>query len=540
MIDVEDFIRKLQENFIKEFPDSPKLSLKWKRNGKEEGFSLSYAGGEITLIAESPFAAVSGMSLLRVAVSSGHLLEYLGEHHPKFSLRPLWVRNLGENSWFKDVHYVERMCQRILLLGYNTIIFDLSSLQKDDVWCSLQKILDIVTAYGIKISIKLIGDPSKVPFLFDDDYCESLEEILLSITERSKYIDYLFWESTIYTQEVNEHHKVKDFLQIDLARLEVEKLEEQLKGSCRLIYSIPTQNTSIAKKQGKWIPQLSHEISENTTIAFSAHAGDPLNDFLPLHPIWETLRTSNNSSFLNLLPIINSGLVKQGEGLWPIFSQDQTNCYLSRCKPSVLSGVITMTTHVPRENALLSCNLWVTAQTLWRDGSPSLLMDTWIRAFRPEYLQYDDLEKILQEIREISLKVGFLIFNMDKSEKELSKNESRTLADSLLSRLAFLQTTLEDRTIESTERVSLKQYFTFFARDARRMILRFLQHYQMPMVGVLNGDDMKESFWTEISSPNSQGLISGVKVLLLDEPHRGESGSIMAEIYDEVIGNIAD
>jgi len=298
MIDLEQFIQKLQQDFIDDHPDGPDLNLKWNSQGRGEGYSLSYAGGKATIEAESPLAATFGLSLLRTALASGHLAEYLGDHTPKFALRPLWVKNLRK-SWLEDGHSVEKMCQRILLLGYNTFIFASSDID--------EKILNVINAYGIRVSIKLKTEPSKAPSFFDTDYPEYLEKILRPVTRWSENIDFLSWESTIYNQQVYQHRNARDLLQLDLARLEIEKLEDQLEGRCQLIYSIPTLNTPMAEKQSHWIPTLCNEISEKTIISFSAHAGDPCSDYLPPHPLWEKLRSAKHYSHLNLLPIVNIG-----------------------------------------------------------------------------------------------------------------------------------------------------------------------------------------------------------------------------------------
>jgi hypothetical protein len=270
------------------------------------------------------------------------------------------------------------------------------------------------------------------------------------------------------------------------------------------------------------------------TLAFSANAGDPCDDFLPQHPLWEKIRTAKYSCCMNLLPIVNIGLVNQGEGLWPILSLDKISLYLERCKPGRFSGAVIVTSHTPREDAILSCSLWTASQVLWGNGEGGLLAETWFKAYRPDLYQHPGWQTLLREMREVAINIGLLRSLLKEKRGDIAKEEFRILTDSILSRLKCLFAKINNLKSNGSERPNLKEYFSYFYRDARRLILRFLQHYQMPLLGVLDGDDMKPSFWTEISNANSQGITSGVNVVLLEEPRKGDPQSQMTKIYEEV------
>lgn len=530
----EDFIESLQRHFNENNPDGNRLHLNWKR-GKGENYSIEYAAGNIFLKGESIAAVIFGMSLIKTAAFSGHLAEYLGKHSSKLGTRALWIKELDDKIKPLSKEKTAFLCQKILLLGYNTLIFEFPIEELEECLTHLEKFIPTIDNYGLKIAIKIYHSPIAQPYPFNKEYKDYLKQSLQPIINHSSWIDYLFWEAHIYNYEAEKTLKGRNFLYQDLAKIEAQTLETLLPSPCRLIYSIPTKDILSAEKQSRWILAFSYELSEKTLIAFSSLAGDPCFDYLPPHPLWEVLRREKNKSHANFLPLLNTGLVGQGEGFWPIFSLDLNNRYLLRCDSTLFAGAISITAYLPKEESLLSCSLWTAAYTMLGEGQNSPLAETWFGAYCPDILKYKDHDRILGEMRQISIMIGYLSTYPRDDKANASREEYRILSESLLSRLRVLQASIDNQQTENSKHLKLKDYFTFFLRDGRRLILRFLQQHQITMVNGLTDDDSQESFWTTTSTAGSHGWNAGTKVFIREEPSKGEAGSIMEKIYEEVV-----
>jgi hypothetical protein len=526
MIRCESLIQSLSNEFSTNHSKSPKLVLVNQKDGKD-GYSLSYAGGIFTLTSGDPHSIIYGISSLKIAIASCHVAEFLGDYKPKYSLRPLWIKEI-ELEGIGGEHKVEIICKRMLLLGYNAAIFELAP----EKLSYLDANLAIFQEYGIQLIFKPIIDKTRILSPVDPNFSSSIQTLLKPILETGK-ASYILGDASIYIHHNTPFH-VRDMLHCDLAKLETQKLEEILNSKCRLIYYLPSLNEQIAEKQSKWIPNFSKTVSEKTIIAYSANTGDPLDDHLPPHPLWNVLRNSKHASKYNLLPLVNIGLANQGEGFWPTISLDQINRYIVRCNPIHFSGAAAITAHLPKEDALLSCSLWLASQILWGKNNPHLLLESWIKAYRPEFFECLDPREVLEDCRKIEVQLGMLSSLIKENRTPHSKEEFRMLTESLLANLRLLHSIFDTKKTNSTQRCSLYERFAIFARDARKLILRFLQHFNMPLVNVMNGDDMQESFWADISNTGSLGMTSSVKVILRDKPNKGKPDSYMSKIYAEI------
>jgi hypothetical protein len=349
-------------------------------------------------------------------------------------------------------------------------------------------------------------------------------------------LDYLFWEATDSYQEFLENAHLKNETFVEALLREIQILEKGLKKSQALIYWLPTGNEALALQQSDWLIQLSNQVDINTRLAFSAVCGNPYADHLPPHPFWQALRQRYFQSSVRFLPIVNLGSVKQGEGLWPTSILDLIDHFLSRCDKKVFAGVIGLTHSVPAEGSILDCNLWIASQYLWQKNSPWLMIETWLLAHRRDWdpISYFQLIKTSREIALELSKIRAL--SQETGRDTLSFDEARVLVDSVLAKLKLLQLQLEKiekKRFKKQEKSTLFDYFTFFARDARRIVVHFLQSLNVPGGNVLSADDHLESFWTQSSQASSNGLKGSLQVSFCEKPNSGLKGTRLALIYSE-------
>lgn len=539
-----DQLRLLCETYvhhIQSLPKSPLVIWKAGNQAHQEGFSCRYAKKTVHLEATNLASALFGIHQLRVGLASGHQGEFYGDWKPKFPLRPLWScvdseiklsahMGVGIPSQFKDSQYLHRFCQRTLELGYNAIVFGIqSTVAPTCVNIELDFIVSFLHQYGLKVIVKPhLKDINLKKCPIDKSYTSFIKNELHQLFKKAPAIDFLFWEAEFQTAESMQHVDAQEMTEAELVRAEILSIEESISHTnVSLIFYIPSQNKTQAFSQANWFPQLSDEVSDETVLAFSATAGSLTDGHLGPHPFWNSLRCSPDISSTRFLPIVNIGAVQQGDGLWPVLTLDTAQEYLSRCYRHQFAGVMGLIPQLPCLGALLDCNLWVSAQFLWKPQSPELLAETWFTAHRPD-LNYGSVKNLLKKVREMSLELNYLrSLNNEKPRDSVANDELRALAETLLIRLKHMQMVVEKMANTHGEKSinpTWNDYFAFFARDAKRIIMHTLQGLRISSLTVRVEDDQQPGFWTELKNGSIQ---------LLQEPFQGIPGSRMAQIYAE-------
>jgi hypothetical protein len=532
-----------QQYAIRKDKKYPLLNVHTQNDLPSESYSCKYAGGNINITGKSPLGTLHGLNHISIGIASGHYAEYLGDWHPRFPWRPLW---LGCDS---DIILSPRLeisipsilscnnnkldlfCRRILDLGYNSVLFgnnDQLTSKSDRPANHLKEICAILHDYGLKVILKPnYKVPNKCPM--DPIYKESLQQALSEILKIIPNVDCIFWQGDVFSPESYQHPSASDATQIELVQADVSLIETALQGKASLIYYIPAQDHFMAAQQSKWLPSLCDEVGDKTILAFSAVAGNPCSDHLSEHPFWETLRKCPDVSATPLMPIVNIGSVRQGEGFWPVFTFDLIERYFSRCYRHPFAGIMTMVNQLPAKGSLMECNLWVASQAQWKNRSVNLLAETWFRAKRPD-LEFLRFEGALKRLREIVIDLSLLrSLNNEQHRERSSLDEYRALADSLLANLRHLQIIFESNEIKKaikTEKPTWLDYYTIFARDAKRLIFHFVQNFHVSLPHVRKEDDPLDGFWTKAQPHRNNSIF-------LEQPQRGPNNSKMAMIYDE-------
>ncbi|MBA3237703.1 MAG: hypothetical protein H0T62_05045 [Parachlamydiaceae bacterium] len=530
------------ENRIDKYSPALILSLKnWSK--KNESFRSSYSAGKLTIEAGSPLAQIYAICQLNIASKACHLADYLGESHPRFPLRPLWLKanieiplsphmtlHLPDFMLAEDASLLlPRFCKRLLECGYNAILIGTQvyskttpipspqSTSSPDLKAMLQQFHD----HGIKVILKpSIALDSHTFSFFEQKVQTLLMTSIDTLFQLFPDIDAFFWESLWQTEAYRSHATAFESTDPEIVLSEVRLLEKCLKKQAKLIFYLPNSSEKEAYQQVRWLPSLVDDMGPGSILAFNAVCGALYDDHENNHPLWNALRESPDTSATPLMPILNVGLIKQGEGLWPTTNFELIDRFLSRCYRHQFIGAIGLTGHLPQAGSVLDCNLWVLGQSLWRNLPVTLLAETWFKAFRPKENPLFCL-KIMALARSIALDMSFLRANFegkDSTSEPLKNEAAKIFGDSVLARLKQIKWLLDNQKIQKfSQTPSIKEHFPFFARDIKQLLTAFLPTFNLPLSHSMENDEPTSSFWKAD----------------LETPICGEKNSIMEVIFSQ-------
>lgn len=519
-----------------------------------EAYEVTWAGGVLNVRSTSDLAAAQGCACVATALKAGHVSEALGNHEARHALRILWpvcdqAVSVGENLVLGVPSFLfeafeacpsrsEAYCRRLVALGFNAVVVGhhpsrrLVNVQNG---VDLDSFLRSLHGYGLRIILK----PSWARVA--EDNCVSplnaiyrqrvLEAVSRLVGQRQKDMDLFMWQSLWEERSFFEGEEAEDVIGFDVMAAEMRLFEEALGDSVPLIYYLEKGSAADAGRQARWLQRLSQESKPTTVMAFSSVAGCSWQDHLPPHPLWQELRADPVPS-KSWLPVVNVGGLRQGEGLWPTISLDVAEKYL--CGQSHMrSGAICLTRSLPLSGTLLEGSLWVAGQLLWNPCSVQDVLRTWWKAHRGENI--DTWLPLLVMARQLVVDLSRLRAAAEGDQSQLCSTEwYRAHATRLMSQLNELQLAVKEMAVPSrrSSRVPLEIYFSFFFRDAKRLLLYCLETLRAPLSNVLGGEELSDSFWTSMQANHSGGLSLG-SVVLHEEAKRGKDHEVMARLFDE-------
>lgn len=514
-------------------------SVHWQPVGNSfsEEFCINYAGGKITVKAQGYLGAIYALQRIQTGLASGHLADLFASTAPHFKLRPLWLED-AVRTVSKEPAKAHLFCKRILELGYNAVMID-----SGENLANLKTLCLNLKSYGLKIILKT--NPAQNQKLdkgspLNKNYQDFIADHLKTILSHHICFDYLFWESSWQLPEFTADPQADHYTLPEIVLAEVRLLEQSLNHSQNLIFYLPCADEMAAKQSAVWMPRLADDLGEGSILAFSAVAGDCFEDHLTAHPFWNQLRLRIEPSSAPLLPILNVGHVRQGEGLWPVLMTDLIHEYIPRCRKGNFAGILAIANQLPAEGSIHDCNLWTASQAMWnRDVSALLWVETWFSAFRTDW-NYPLCSTLLNQIRALSKQMRRLhsLTASEKSKDQSASQECRLYAESILMQLNELQVKIEKeerKQLKKNEKSTLGDYFTYFASDVRKTVLHFTHCFNVSIPNSINENDLKESFWTEVNNRpgQSMGMRSSSKISFLESPNKGAPGSRMQMIYQE-------
>ncbi len=525
----------------------PLLQMRIHSHKNSEKYYASCERGRLDLNAGSQLAARYGCFQLKMGVASGHLPELLGENAPKYPLRPLWLTGesfvqtaegvrlalpefvtaelLADSRTLEQHPLVKQFCWRLLQLGYNAVVlgsgFAFSDKPLPEIKGEVALLCKAIQSFGLKVilepgfTLNLDLGSNKNCSPLDQAVCSRVQKLIGDLLERVPGFDYLLWQGGLYREGFAHHRSAGDHTRYELVLAEVKMVEKALSKKSGLIYYTPAPNLKACEEQASWLPTLCDDVGDRTVIAFSALAGEPWQDHLELHPLWQALRSIPDASSTLLLPVLNGGSIQQGGGLWPTLPLDLLESCFMRMYRHRFAGALVLSQTLPAEGGWLDCQLWVAGQAMWRDTTPTLLAHTWLLAYYPELADLATLS-LMRQGREIVKQLSLLRYGMG-----LSVEAQKSLAESVLSQLECLAQ------FSSEEQQAQLRYFM---RDGKRLIFHVFQELNLQAAKILSADDAKESFWVEGAG---SAKMSGFKLQFRTKPFEGKSDPLMTRLYNQ-------
>ncbi|MBN9376900.1 MAG: hypothetical protein BGO14_01870 [Chlamydiales bacterium 38-26] len=525
------------EDLKNEYYQSCKVPIHWLSlaPSHSENYKAEIEQGALKVKAEGYLGAIQALQKIRIGLKSGHLQDFLGFHSPQFRTRCLMIGS-SMQSLLGNSDKTHQFCKRILEMGYNSLLIETVEEKKD-----FTQLCKDLQNYGFKIILKF--KPSQVQNAskrspLDSSYAHFIHQQLDDFISKHPSFDFLFWESQWLDPSFLHSPTADAYTLSEAVLLEARLLENKLAMHAKsLVLYLPVNDSTSAELCSPWILNLADQLDAKTILAFSAVCGDYYADHLAPHPIWNKIRSRIPSAKAALMPILNIGNVRQGEGLWPILIQDLIDDYIMRCPHTHFPGVFCATHQIPQRESLLDCNLWVTGQVLWNPHMPSLsLFDTWFTAFRPEW-NFMSNRALFIQLRNLSKQLNLLRSWIKEINRDsITSQECKISAESILIQLSEIQTQLEKqerKRLKKCEKTALGDYFFHFSNDAKKIILHVLQGFNLSLPQLLNEQELKESFWTDYNVKSGQGLRGSAQISFLETPNRGAPGSRTHAIYQE-------
>lgn len=518
------------------------ILTKIKKQPHLDAFHCSYSAGKYLIEADNENAAKTAKYQLEIALASGYQADLLGSFTPRYTLRPLWLKSsvdiaitsqvgISLPAKFLQESHLEKLCQRTLELGYNSFLlgrFEGNATLFSNNSFDLNRILATCKKNGLQPIVKPL-----IPFAsaklnsrcpLDPAYTAFIKSSLKDLFHSLPTLDAIFWESQSLHPDFQAYSDAAEATQSELIHAEVKMVKSILGNDVKLIFYIPAQNYSTAQKQAKFIPKLCHDIDDNTIISFSTFAGSPWQDHLEMHPLFSSLKSTSQISETSLMPIVNVGSIAQGEGLWPSLPSQHADRVINHFSRHQFAGIVTLAPNIPSKGSMLECALWTASQMQWSQKSFEDIAETWFKAYKPEFKYKNFVDEFVQ-IRNIAIKISHMkSLYQEKDRDGVSIDECRSLADSLLAQLNYLEHIFQQQ--KTPKGHTQSDYFSIFARDARRFILHFMQTLHLPIT-TKHEDDLQDGFWTSAKADSFRNI----KYTFHDTPNPGPPGSPMHKIF---------
>lgn len=421
-----------------------------------ESFYVNNWRGTTKISAASFLAAAYGVIQNNQSkVCNGHGL-CNKEYHPRFPIRPLFLKNANLP--------IDVLCERLIEFGYNTLALNFFS----------DANLETISSYGLKSLLMLEGSYKSLPA-----------------------VDYVYYPSP-YMDDCSK-------TQLERAVSEAFKIIKYLHKHSTLIFQ-PHQTESV-----HWWNKLLDELPDKTILAFPTHERNG-----HLHPFWDILHSSIDVSSTSIMPILNAGCLGIGEGLWPLMLADHIEDVLLKCNSHSFSGFLSLAANMPAYEAWGSLNLWIAARSQWVNPICSCqdIAKDWFKLYRPDI----DLQLCLEPIK--------LLTDLTHKVVNWLEDESTPTTECWRSKLEFAFSYLklisgyawENYTACNSAYPSLEDYFRYCYVDLRSLLFHLILKHQIPISQMIDSEDVKGGFWTELRGAPGQAVRSGGHVILRTEP----------------------
>lgn len=279
---------------------------------------------------------------------------------------------------------------------------------------------------------------------------------------------------------------------------EREELIREMKAQHQpLVFYIPKISASL-------LEELLDLATGKTIIAFDAFHEEQI------HPIFSHLRYCRYTSCTPMLPIVNSGCIGKGEALWPYLNVHEQQQLFSYRQNYPFAGFAARTEMLPQEGSLLDCALWINGAMMWMELGPTLLLQSWLKAYKPFW----PTEEALFLIGECEWVIQALLGL--KNRRTVGHEKLKWMCDAIAARIQSLLAFCE----KSGE---FFDYVRYFVVDAKRLLQHTSLHLAVHLPPLLSADDPAESFWTSTSLQNP----------MRQRPFSGEGNPFLSHFYNQ-------
>ena len=473
---------------------------------------------------------------------------------PKFSERILWINgqvtvklsddlsihlpkclvgDFTNKSFIKDI---ETLCKRVIEWGYNTLL--LGAVRADEVLKVsktsliegfLQQLFTVFHKFGLKgILIPQINDFSISELLFDN----KLQEFLSPILNSKETIDGIFWRGQALNKKDLMSVKFSNFTSYELFLKEIQLLEKVLSNQCSLYYYLP--EALIKMRSGpQSILEACEEVAFTTNLLFPMGNGGLLDDFSSNHLVWNELKKDMSLINSPLLPVVNSGAIHFGEGLWPTFSFDLLYKSYQYLSSDQLKGAICMTNSIPISGSLLDCHLWTSGKILCTCDFPEYLFEMWWSKFSnsSSHLICYFLD-LLKKFRKIALEVIQFYDICKRNDYSCSwRNEPKLFVESQVYQLKLLQYEISLISDEMAKK-NIVEPFSYFLKDMNFFMLQGLQLCNVSIGNLLPTEFNDCSFWGGKSGNKREGVDVESESFFLT-PYCNHEDKVMNRIFKD-------
>ncbi|MDF2576692.1 MAG: hypothetical protein K0S74_176 [Chlamydiales bacterium] len=497
-------------------------SLNWqlriKARADSESYHVEYASGTLYVEAGSKSTAEHAAWQLYYAAKAGCLCEWLGDRKPLVGTRIFWVGcsklvplseflALAVPSWWGKTSQMEFFYKSLMRWGYNSVILGwlpyMGALKEGEVndQSCLQSGISYLKEKGIKIFVKFyfLQNSFKENHLLEEKKRKVFEEQLSHIQQFISFLGGVVWEGNggiAYRKLKN----LNEFTEIDIVLKEIQLLELLLPPSQELIYLLPSLTSDLTEQQAVALNRLEAGISARVTLAFSSRMGEPISDYLPPHPIWQKVRSSLGNR-KSLSPILNGGLINQGEGIWPLAPYDTITDMMGKATCSYFKSTIVLGRYLPLKGSLLDLSLWLHGIVQWDVEQVNDLLRIGMCECFPG-VNDDKARKIFVQVRQIALEYHYLSLQGVNIPRDLSEKLYNRLIFQVKSLDLFLETLeIYDGIVQQTINDTLKDkkllwnaYTAAFSNAIKPVILRLGQELQVSTSLMAWPDDKKNNF----------------------------------------------
>ena len=397
---------------------------------------------------------------------SGYKQEAFGQFKPVvarryFSLEMLpYIQEIFiDQPDVEKVHRAESLCEHVLSLGYNGMMF-LSKVQGFEFVC------DVARDYGLKV-------------------CAVKDEI--------NAFDETIVISQVWNSSIARIDSDKGLLSIDLLLQEIEKERKELSPQSSLIFYLPSMEGSV-----RFWEQLLSRIPEKTVIAFPADLEDSF---------WDVWRKLAEGFPKTLLPLFSP--TRYGGGLWPLLDPCGMQEGITGLFPHLWHGVAISCPFFPRSSSLLHCAAWGYSRMMWQPGhfSVSQLEEQWFKCFMPS-LEYRFLAEALRKLTRLAIQIE----RFRNEGVKYSYEEQKSFLDGAFAQLRSLSFVAWNELNESIQ---------LCITDLRLLLFHFILEHQVTVSVTVEEGDVKGSYWTKIKAVVGQTVRSGAIVQILEKPKVG-------------------